>query len=358
MTDWISANGGRLRAPHDVEFDTADPARQVLENTVAIPLVHLGAVDVIGADAERFLQGQTSAQLSLVDGHFAPLTAFCSPKGRVMANAQLMRVAPEHYRLILHSSLVEPLTLQLSKFAAFYKVSLEPQENIALIGLIGREATALTEVDCDLTPPKLWHQATCGDTSVLTYPGPQTRYLITLPTQMAGEFFQRLLSQCVAVGNAIWKLADIQAGLHFINADQQDAYLPQMLNWEALAGISFKKGCYTGQEVVARAHFRGQVKKRLFRVQIEGDECPDNGSEVVNESGKRVGEIIASQVDAYGQPEGLAVLSTQATEEPLSLNGHRVQLLKLPYALERLDPEDLADSADTTTQADSKTKQV
>lgn len=342
MTTWITTHGGRLSSPSDVEFDTPDPARTALERTVAIPLAHLGILDVRGPDSICFLQGQTSAQLNLIDGHFAPLTAFCSVKGRVVANAQLLRVGEDHFRLILDRSLVEPLAQHLGRFAAFYKAELEPNPDIALIGIMGSESAALTEVDCDLNAPGVWHQANSNGTIALGYPGPQPRYLIMVPGPQADALFERLLKQCVAVGNAIWKLTDIQSGLHFITNEQQDTWLPQMLNWEAQAGISFKKGCYTGQEVVARAHFRGQVKKRLFRAQVEGSEMISIGSQVTNTDDKRVGEIIACQQDAYGQSEVLAVLNISAEDMNLSFEGRRMQLLKLPYSIERLDPESLA----------------
>ncbi|WP_348828056.1 folate-binding protein [Halomonas sp. RT37] len=341
MTDWITAHGGRLTGSDQVDFDTPDAARLALDSTVATPLVHLGALDVVGPDAERFLQGQTSAQLAHANGHFAPLTCFCTPKGRMLANGQLMKVDDERFRIVLHRSLVAPLAQHLGKFAAFYKAELTARDDLALIGLIGQEAPALTEVDCDLTPPDPWRQASHGDTLVLGQPGPRPRYLIMLPEDQAEALFSRLIQQCQPVGNQVWRLADIQAGLCFIDADQQDAYLPQMLNWEALAGISFKKGCYTGQEVVARAHFRGQVKKRLYRAQLEGARLPPLGSEVIDESGKRQGEVVANALDAYGQAEVLAVLNTRADEAALSCEDQRLKLLHLPYAIDRLDPESL-----------------
>lgn len=342
MTTWITAHGGRQSAPSDVEFDTPDQPRTALESTVAIPLAHLGALDVHGLDAASFLQGQTSAQLKLVDGHFAPLTAFCSAKGRMIANAQLLKVSDNHFRLILDQTLVAPLTQHLSRFAAFYKTQLEPNPDVALIGVLGAESAALTEVNCGLNAPGVWHQ-TSGDHAIaLGYPGPQPRYLVMVLESRADALFGGLLKQSIAVGNAIWKLADIQSGLHFISNEQQDTWLPQMLNWEALAGISFKKGCYTGQEVVARAHFRGQVKKRLYRAQIEGSQTVANGSQLTNADDKRLGEVIACQQDAYDQSEVLAVLSTNAEDMAMTVDGRRVQLLKLPYPIERLDPEAIA----------------
>ncbi|MDI5984960.1 folate-binding protein [Halomonas sp. M4R5S39] len=347
MNEWIAALGGRQTAEDRVEFDQAapgapEPARRALEDTVMIPLVHLGVLDVAGPDAEKFLQGQTSAQVTLADGEFAPLTCFCTPKGRMLANAQLWRVAPEHYRLAMHRSLVGPLVDLLKKFAAFYRVELSVRDDLALLGLIGREAAALAEVRFDIIPPKTWHQAGDADIQVLAHPGPRPRLLTCLPADKAADASQRLAEHATPVGNAVWRLHDIQAGLAWLDASQGDTYLPQMINWEALGGISFKKGCYTGQEVVARAHFRGQVKKRLVRAQLDGSLLPELGSTIRDAEDKSCGEVLAAELDAYGEAEVLAVMSTKEPLLPLHVDGQKLKLLKLPYPIERLDPEALA----------------
>lgn len=342
MTDWIAATGGRQEPEHRVLFDTPGQARLALEGTTLTPLAHLGVLDVVGSDAETFLQGQTSAQVTLADGDFAPLTCFCTPKGRMLANAQLWRVATGHYRLLMHTSLVKPLAEHLGKFAAFYKVSLDIRDDLALLGLIGREATALAEVRFDVMPPRPWHQTATDDLQLLAHSGPRPRLLICLPAERAIEAWQRLSEHATPVDNAVWRLHDIQAGLAWLEANQRDAYLPQMINWEALGGISFKKGCYTGQEVVARAHFRGQVKKRLVRAQLDGNRLPDPGSAIEDADGKRLGEIFCAQLDAYGEAEVLAIISTRQAALPLSVAGQKLKLLKLPYEVERLDPESLA----------------
>ncbi|WP_043487708.1 YgfZ/GcvT domain-containing protein [Halomonas halodenitrificans] len=343
MHDWITGLGARALADDRITFDGQDDARRTLDGTAVTPLVQFGVLDVLGADAEKFLQGQASAQLTLVKGDFAPLTVFCSPKGRILANAQLMRIAEEHYRLVLHRDLVEPLAAHLGKFAVFYRVELKTRDDLALIGLIGQEAGALAEVRLDTPPPSAWHQAGDADTQLLAHPGPRPRLLAILPTEQATELWPRLTEQATPVGNAVWSLHDIQAGLAWLTSHHRDALLPQMINWEALGGISFKKGCYTGQEVVARAHFRGQVKRRLMRGQLEGDALPEIGSAVLDHRDKAVGEVLATELDAYDQAEVLVVLSTKEDIGPLSVAGQTLKVLKLPYPVERLDPETLHD---------------
>ncbi|MDR9440205.1 MAG: folate-binding protein [Halomonas sp.] len=345
MMDWIAATGGRQEAEYRVTFDTSEAPRRALDTTVMTPLAHLGVLDVEGPDAERFLQGQTSAQVSLADGDFAPLTCFCTPKGRMLANAQLLRVGPAHYRLIMHASLVASLAEHLKKFAPFYKVELRERDDLALLGLIGHEAAALAEVRFDALPSGPWHQAGNDELQVLAHPGPRPRLLVCLPADRAEQAWQWLREHATPVGNAVWRLHDIQAGLAWLDADLGDTYLPQMINWEALGGISFKKGCYTGQEVVARAHFRGQVKKRLYRAQLEGDRLPQAGAPITDTNDKAKGEVLAAELDAYGQAEILAVLSIKEDIGPLSVEGQTLKLLKLPYPIERVDPEALATTA-------------
>ncbi|MGC3872360.1 YgfZ/GcvT domain-containing protein [Halomonas sp. GXIMD04776] len=346
MTDWtahLQTLGARRLSERQIDFGDPDQARQVQESTALMPLAHLGILEIDGVDAKRFLQGQTSAQLELVNGDFAPLTAFCSVKGRMLANAQLLRVTEERYWLLLDQGLVEPLKAHLSKFAVFYKADIRPREDLALLGLLGRDAPALLKARLDMLPPTVWHQTIQDERVVLHHPGPRPRFVLCLPQADAGTLWESLARSATPVGNAVWQLQDIKAGLAWLNASQQDTYLPQMINWEALAGISFKKGCYTGQEVVARAHFRGQVKKRLIRAQLDGDKVPEIGSPVSDHSGKQHGEVVSAALDAYGQAEILAVLNTRANEESLEVTGQHLKRLKLPYAIERLDPEEFAE---------------
>lgn len=347
MTDWnahLESHGARHVDDRHLDFGDPEQARKAQNETVLQPLVHFAILEIRGNDAERFLQGQTSAQLTLADGNFAAPTSFCTPKGRMLANGQLMRREEGCYWLLLDAGLVEPLRQHLAKFAPFYKVELTARDDLAIIGLTGRDAPALIETRLDVTPPTTWQQMALGEGLVLRHPGSLPRLVLCLPTAEAIEAWDALARNATPVGNAVWQWQDIQAGLAWLDVSLQDSYLPQMFNWEALGGVSFKKGCYTGQEVVARAHFRGQVKKRLVRAQLEGATLPAVGDEVIDAEGKARGEVVAAALDGYGQAEILAVLTTRETAEPLTVGEQRLKRLKLPYPVERLDPEAMAAS--------------
>nr|WP_297457190.1 folate-binding protein [uncultured Halomonas sp.] len=342
MTDWnahLQHAGAQRIGDRHMDFDTPDQARLAQNASVLSPLPHLAILEVAGADAERFLQGQTSAQLSLANGNFAAPTAFCNAKGRMLANAQLLRAAEQRYWLLLDRDLLEPLRTHLAKFAVFYKAELSARDDMAIIGLIGHDAPALIETHLAMTPPTTWQQVAEGERVVSRHPGQLPRFVLCLPQSEAGDIWDTLAQHATPVGNAIWQLHDIQAGLAWLNAAHQDSYLPQMINWEALGGISFKKGCYTGQEVVARAHFRGQVKKRLARGRLDGSALPETGSAIVDAEGKSQGDVFTAALDADGRVEILSVLPTRELSEPLEVEGQRLERLALPYPLERLDPE-------------------
>ncbi|RUR27279.1 folate-binding protein [Vreelandella andesensis] len=304
-------------------------------------LPHLAALDVKGADAEKFLQGQTSAQVSLANGFFAPLTCFCTPKGRMLANAQLLKISNEHYRLLLSTSLVDMLVNHLAKFAAFYRVELQAQPSMVIVGASESANEAAQAFGLSL-PDQPYTHHTNSQATVLRLPG-QGRWLISV--ENTAEHHALKPNDDRDALNT-WLLEDIRSGLAWLTAQQQEHFLPQMLNWEALGGISFKKGCYTGQEVVARAHFRGQVKKRLVRVTTTSDSLPSVGDSIVDEQDKTVCEVVSSAFSADQQVELLAVASTKAIEAltPLYWQGHPITLCDLPYTIERLDPEQLASS--------------
>lgn len=342
MTDWSALAGATFLDARRVDFDTQDQARQALDGRVLAPLAHLAMLEVEGPDAERFLQGQMSAQVSLATAGFAPLTCFCTPKGRMLANAQVIRAGEQRFWLILEQDLIPALKAHLEKFAAFYKTEMQVRNDFALLGLIGHETPALVEAKLDIEPPDVWHHATAGERHVLRHPGPRARLMVIVAKTDVAEVWNTLSAHAVPVSNAIWCLHDIQAGMAWLRDVHRDLYLPQMINWEALGGISFKKGCYTGQEVVARAHFRGQVKKRLMRAQLDGAELPEPGTAVVDAAGKTQGEVFSAELDAYGQAEILAVVTTREVPEPLLVLGQRLKPLRLPYVVERLDPESLA----------------
>ncbi|MCK0745076.1 YgfZ/GcvT domain-containing protein [Chromohalobacter nigrandesensis] len=348
MNDWsrhLEAQGLVRTAENEWHFGEAvSEARVPLSSTAIAPLPQYSIMEIAGPDAERFLQGQTSAQVTLVDGEFAPLTAFCSPKGRMLANGQLMRVDETRYWLVLDSGVAEPLHAHLAKYAPFYKVEIT-QPATRIFGVFGEDATAQVEAQLHVTAPATWAMAQNDAAVILRHPGPIHRFMIVVPEDTALSAWKAFEGIATPVGNAVWRLQDIQAGLAWLGETQRDSYLPQMINWEALGGISFRKGCYTGQEVVARAHFRGQVKKRLLRTQSENATLPAPGTPVHDANGKSQGDVVCAALNADGKAEVLAIITQRDEPRELNIDGVPLERLALPYAIERVDPESMSLSA-------------
>lgn len=313
-------------------------------DTVAVtaPLESFAILEVAGKDAERFLQGQCTAQLAHANDAFAPLAAFCTPKGRMVANTRIFRPEPERYWLIMHPSIVDVLEQHLRKYIVFYKATLTVRTDIILQG-IHASSTALTAYTAALPATLAGAWVNCGTGYLLRVEGEAC--LVWVGTS---ECPYRVDSSTLAQGD--WQRLQIDAGIAWLQASQSDAWLPQMINWEALGGISFKKGCYTGQEVVARAHFRGQVKRRLMHLcAADTLEAPCVGDSVIDSTSERdIGTILAV---APGVSEGwelLAIVSQKEEMPALSVHGDIVTAVALPYAIERRDPEELIASIAAT----------
>jgi folate-binding protein YgfZ len=345
MNDWIrhlETQGLVRAAENEWHFgEVLSQARVPLSSTAIAPLPQYSIMEIAGLDAERFLQGQTSAQVTLANGEFAPLTAFCSPKGRVLANGQLMRVDETRYWLLLDIGVADPLHAHLAKYAPFYKVEITRPET-RIFGIVGEDAAAQVEAQLDVTAPVAWAMAQSDAAVILHHPGPTPRFMVVAPEDAALPAWKAFEGIATPVGNAVWRLQDIQAGLAWLGDSQRDSYLPQMINWEALGGISFRKGCYTGQEVVARAHFRGQVKKRLLRAQLENDTLPAPGTPVHDADGKFQGDIVCAALNADGKAEVLAIITQRDEPRELNVDGVPLKRLALPYAIERVDPESMS----------------
>lgn len=294
------------------------------------PLTTFGAIEVSGKDAERFLQGQISANVAHATAQFAPYGVFCTPKGRVLANVQLVKRHQDTYWLLSPLSTQGLLLAHLKKYGVFFKATLETTD-IHAYGLTG-DQNAIADFLKVTTLPALPNEALSSDQGIIIRAPGKDRWLV----------IQQEALQDSAISDSSdtdWWQQEIQQGIAWLEESQSDKWLPQMLNWEALGGISFKKGCYTGQEVVARAHYRGQVKKRvaLYSAPI-GNDIHVGDTVRMKESERSVGTVINTQ-PADNRVTLLAVVNLSDEPRTMEVNGATLKEEPLPYALERVDPE-------------------
>lgn len=306
-------------------------------NTLTNTISEWSCLQISGPDSRKFLQGQLSNDVDLIDLEQAGYFALCTPKGRTVSNF-LLTPAPGHDAdtliFLLPSDVAETVVKTLAKYIVFSKAELTLAPNLSVRCI---ESAAQVLLDhYGLNPPgeKAW-ASSVSDNAVLIRCAANSARCLLVETyrneNQSSEFLPGL-------SNNDWELADIRAGIGFIRATNSDEYVPQMLNMHLCDGISFTKGCYTGQEIVARAQYKGKIKRRMVRLALSSNSCPAAGAEIQDAAGKTVGAVITAAVanrDDQGRLgcELLAVVSLK-DEQQLMLDQQPLELLTLPYGSE------------------------
>jgi len=253
------------------------------------PLPHLACLRVTGADARAFLHGQFTNDLMNLPLGSAQLSAWCSAQGRVIANFLLFaQTSPEGEAicLLLQKDLADTLPQRLGRYVFRNKVVFADAASVCHLGLAGARSNDLADLlaAANLPPIPATPLAVTerGDCSLLRLPD-EDRLILSVPGARFAAVWQMLEKSLPVATPELWQWLDIQHGLPWVSAATSEAFVPQMMNLEQLGGISFKKGCYPGQEVVARTHYLGQVKRRLYRVESDsvlrpGDDWPEKNA--------------------------------------------------------------------------------
>lgn len=244
-----------------------------------IPLDTVGFISVVGPDASKFLQGQLSCNLDQLSPDRSLRGALCNLKGRVIADVRVVQTA-DGCLLRTSRGLAEVVLKTLSKYAVFSKVKLAVVNDILALGVLGNDAEA---VIVPLFPrlPVATDSVVPGDGAwLLRCPGQAPRYELWIqnPETVANIRAQALLTD----DDADWRREDLRAGIVHVDSATTEEFTPQLLNYDISGVIDFKKGCYTGQEVVARMFYRGVAKKRLFLV---SSDRPIAEQDVVHQAG-------------------------------------------------------------------------
>lgn len=297
-----------------------------------------GLYRVSGKDPHKFLHGQLSQSLDEVKPETSRRGAACNPKGRAYALTLLADYEGDIV-LRLPLSIADEATGQLNKFLMLFRgTEMKPLDQAHLYGLWGKEtAIALAPEATDLEQP--------GDALTLAG-GKLIRVQDTAEGIARFEYWQIDDSGPIPEGagatEADWAASEISAGLAELSPKTVSEYVPQMLNLQHVDGIHFKKGCYTGQEVIARMHYLGQLKKSLFRLSVQSDQPIEIGSPIIADE-KQVGEVVNSVGFDDGHQEILAVVKHGALSAPhWTVDGlsQPVERLPLPYTVPEQESQD------------------
>jgi tRNA-modifying protein YgfZ len=333
--------GATIIADRTSDFGNPTVETQIATSgEVIADLSHRALITVKGADAEKFIQGQLTNDFHNVTEYRSQLSAHCSPKGRVLACFRVFRRNDIIY-LALPESLLESSLQRLRKYVLMSNVELDVESSLAQIGYSAAKGIHHLRNILKTIPEEVDMVTHSEDITVIQVPGPYPRYELLGPVAALKVLWTKLDVHAAPIGAGPWSLLDIFAGLPELCPETVDAFIPQMINLDVLNGISFRKGCYTGQEIVARTHYLGKLKRRMFRLHSPTTDLPEAGTRIyiaTQHGGESVGTIITAQPAPEGGTALLAVLQIDATtlgELRLGqIDGSLCTLQTLPYSLE------------------------
>ena len=301
-------------------------------------LEHLGVIRVTGADAASFLQGQLTSDVVLLGMNESRLTAFCSAKGRMQASFTIIKCAPldatqatPDILMICSRDILAPTLKRLSMFVMRAKAKLtDVTAEFNIFGLTGNAITSIAPQAINTPATAIFN------TSIVIALHPalgQSRAWCITPVGDAAPVGEVLSTE-------LWHWGEVHAGIATITLSIVEAFVPQMLNYESVGGVNFKKGCYPGQEVVARSQFRGTLKRRAYVVQIDAAEVqPLVGQEIFHDTDTEqpcgmVAQVATNPDGGYSAIVSMQVSASVGGKLTLgSASGASITLLPLPYPL-------------------------
>ncbi|HEY1438675.1 MAG TPA: folate-binding protein [Casimicrobiaceae bacterium] len=303
---------------------------------VVCDLTPLAAMRVAGPDAAAFLQGQLTNDVTDLASGMAQYSAWCSPKGRMLVNFILLRTEATTFELLLPVSMTAAVLKRLTMFVLRSKLTIEDTSGESVrIGVGGPTAAAALRA-ASIDAPARFQLRTLDGGSIVAVPG--DRYIVVTQPAFAEQFWDRISSAARPAGFPVWQWLTIRAGVPVITPATTDRLVPQMANWDALSGVSFRKGCYTGQEIVARTQYLGRLKERTFLAHVDGPPPgPDEKLYSTTFGDQSCGTVLNAAVAPGGGSDLVATLQIAAARSGDvrigSPDGPAIALLPLPYPL-------------------------
>ncbi|MFT6986960.1 MAG: folate-binding protein YgfZ [Psychromonas sp.] len=309
-----------------------------LPDLVLCPLDSWDLIRVTGEDRVSFLQGQLTCDLASLKPGEQTLAAQCNPQGKAWCIVRVI-VLEDRILMTQPSSVTEKQLPELKKYGTFSKVEIGKETEYQLFGLAGCKSAKYIADKVD-TAATHEQSRLLENGIVIKQPYPSLRYLIVLKNQQATELIEDLKDRATVFDDSLWNAMNIAAGIAFIEKETSALFIPQMLNLQALDGISFSKGCYIGQETIARAKYRGANKRALFILTGRASSAPkagDNVQVLLNNNWKRVGTVVSGCQYGDGHIEVLAVLPKDSGSDDIyqikEIEGSTLYYAPLPYSL-------------------------
>lgn len=297
-----------------------------------------GLIKVNGEDAESFLQNQFTNDIRNVTDTSHQASAWCSPKGRIIANFQIYK-RDDSYYLALSRDLISHVMKKLRMYVMMSKVVIEDvSDSIVYFSFAGNNADQLMQdmlsVGFASDAQIIQHEdATLLRSNTFQKENSSRFDIFVTDIEKAKTLWLQCKQKASAFGDAGSRYLNITSGSPEITGASSEAWIPQMVNYIQINGVDFKKGCYPGQEVVARLNYLGKTKRRMYRLEIDTDQLPLVGSSINSEKDAEAGKILNAVLTADGKVDALAILKITDAETPLTLadNNATISLLDLPY---------------------------
>jgi folate-binding protein YgfZ len=271
------------------DTDVVFPSPEHTGSKFIYPITYLGVLTIAGIDAAKFLQGQITCNINDITDVKSSLGALCNPKGRVIATFLLVKNG-DAFLMILPVELLAAIKKKLQMYVLRSKVTLtDSSDELCLIGLCDKALQSGSLPEQRFATNK-------QDNIVVDY---QNRSLVIAEADSAQAFWDEQVRQGFqAEGSAQWRYLDILSGIPWLTAETSEEFIPQMLNLDKLGGISFTKGCYTGQEIVARTHYLGKTKREMFLAECDVLTPPEPNTAIIDDSTgteQSVGKVLCAQ---------------------------------------------------------------
>ncbi len=293
------------------------------EENKFIVLDKTAAIRVEGDDRIQFLQGQLTQDINLISQDKALYAGFCNPKGRVLA-FMLCYVAHESIHIQLDNSIKESILKKLKMYVLRSKVSLNLlEETFTSIGFVGTKA--LVERNIQI-PKNHLDIVQYQDVMIIRIGQDGERYQLMGEASKVNEFIKLNFSAYSTMSLDDWNNLNILDGIPDIYPTTQEAFIPQSLNMDLIEGINFKKGCYTGQEIVARTHYLGKVKRRMYRAFIKSQVDLNPGDQILNKNGEETGQLVRSAKENNDKTNLLIELRVDQAHEALFIKNELIEI--------------------------------
>ncbi|MCW5588438.1 MAG: folate-binding protein YgfZ [Legionellales bacterium] len=307
---------------------------------VMIDLSHKGLIRISGADATRFLQGQLTCNVLEVDTEHSRFGAHCNAKGRILTSFRLFKHGDD-FLMFVPGSIIAASLAQLQKYAIFSKVTISDDSSAFLqCGISGSQAENALKKIFARVPAEINQLVNEKDYIILRIPGLTPRYIVFATPNVMPPLWEQLKKDFTPAGADCWQYLNIQNGIPTIYPATIGRFTPHQVNLQLINGVSFNKGCYTGQEVIARMQHLGKLKTHMYRGHLHCPNIPKPGFDILalhNNEKTVVGSIVIAKADPHGGYQLLAAIKDEYIKNDCcfvdACSQNYIRFLELPYRL-------------------------